>query len=218
MPTRITLVRHGQTVWNAIGRWQGHAVVPLNNEGREQAERIAGYLASNQPPCDYLYSSDLPRARETASIIAERLGQAVLLDERFREMDAGEWQGLTVDEIKAWDTERFEEMLADPYNNARPGGESYQDQEQRAFDAVQDLASRHPDQHVMIVTHEETIASILRATTGMDIPLSCLVPGSFIPNTSLTEIVHQEPTAWDVVTVGATPHFEMVNGHRHNGH
>jgi broad specificity phosphatase PhoE len=216
MPTRITLVRHGQTPWNAVGRWQGHAAVPLNEQGRQQAEVVAQYLAEIKFEIDVLYSSDLVRATETAEIIGKYLGKEVLVDARFREMDAGEWQGLTVDEIKAWDGGRFEKMLSDPYNIARPSGECYYDQEVRAYEAVQDLLAAYPDQHIMVVAHEETIASILRAAVNMEIPLSCFVPGSYIPNTSLTEIVYNEETQlWDAVVVGAVPHLENV---KQNGH
>ncbi|MCI0710296.1 MAG: histidine phosphatase family protein [Chloroflexi bacterium] len=216
MTTRITLIRHGQTDWNADGRWQGHAAVPLNDVGRQQAEVVGSYLASVGFTADYIYSSDLARARDTALIIAEFLDMEVFLDARFREMDAGEWQGLTVNEIKAWDGQRFEEMLSDPYTIARPGGECYEDQEGRAFDGVQDLLKKYPGKHIVVVAHEETIASVLRAAVGMEIPLSCLVPGSFIPNTSLTEVRYNEETGkWDDVLVGAVPHLEKA---KHNGH
>lgn len=220
MPTRITFVRHGQTAWNVSGRWQGHAAVPLNEEGRRQAEVIATYLAAIQFEIDHLYSSDLARAKQTAAIIGQHLSKPVLIDTRFREMDAGEWQGLTVDEIKAWDGPRFEEMLRNPYQIPRPGGECYHDQEERAFEAVQTLLDKHPDTHIMVVAHEETIASVLRAAVGMEIPLSCLVPGSYIPNTSLTEIVYNAKTGrWDKVRVGDVPHLApaaekiLQNGH-----
>lgn len=209
MPTRITLLRHGQTIWNQDGRWQGHAVVPLNDNGRNQAHTAGQYLANVQTDVDVLYSSDLPRASETAEIIASYLNMPVQYDRRLREMDAGQWQGLTVDQIKAWDPEGFEHMMSDPHRNARPDGESYLDQQARAFEAVQDLLAKYPDQHIMVVSHEETIASVLRAAVNMEIPLSCLVPGSYIPNTSLTEIEYDvETKTWNAIVVGATPHLE----------
>lgn len=209
MSTRITLLRHGQTPWNQDGRWQGHAVVPLNENGRSQAHIAGQYLANVQFDVDVIYSSDLPRASETAQIIASYLKHPINYDRRLREMDAGQWQGLTVDQIKAWDPEGFEFMMSDPANNQRPDGESYLDQEIRAFDAVRDLLDKYPDKHIMIVTHEETIASVLRAAVNMEIPLSCLVPGSYIPNTSLTEIEYDvDAQKWNAVSVGAVPHLE----------
>lgn len=210
MPTRITLLRHGQTSWNQDGRWQGHAVVPLNENGREQAHIAGRYLASVDTDIDVIYSSDLPRASETAQIVASYLNFEVNYDRRLREMDAGQWQGLTVDEIKAWDPEGFEHMMSDPHHNARPDGESYLDQQARAYDGVQDLLEKYPDKHIMIVTHEETIASVLRAAINMEIPLSCLVPGAYIPNTSMTEIEYDVAAeTWNAVVVGAIPHLEL---------
>src|SRR5688572_6765371 len=83
MPTRITLLRHGQTSWNVIGRWQGHGAVPLNEAGRRQAEVVGEYLAEVNFEVDYIYSSDLSRAAETAQIIARHLNMEVLYDQRF---------------------------------------------------------------------------------------------------------------------------------------
>ena len=209
MTTRITLLRHGQTLWNQDGRWQGHAVVPLNENGRSQAHIAGQYLANVQIDADVMYSSDLPRASETAQIIASYLNLPINYDRRLREMDAGQWQGLTVDQIKAWDPEGFEFMMSDPMHNQRPDGECYLDQEIRAFEAVQDLLAKYPDKHIMIVTHEETIASVLRAAVNMEIPLSCLVPGSYIPNTSLTEIEYDvDAQKWNAVSIGEVPHLE----------
>ncbi len=90
--TRILLVRHGESEWNAAGRWQGQADPPLTALGRRQARAAAAALG----PVDAIAASDLERARATAEILAEELGVGpLLLDEGLRERDAGEWSGLT---------------------------------------------------------------------------------------------------------------------------
>ncbi len=94
----IFLTRHGQTDWNAERRWQGHADPPLNERGREEAHALAESLVSHG--IEAIYSSDLVRARETAEIVAARLGLPVTLDARLREVDVGEWSGLTTPEIE----------------------------------------------------------------------------------------------------------------------
>src|SRR5260370_4131906 len=124
MPTLITLIRHGETSWNAQGKWQGHAHVPLNDEGRRQAARLAEYLAESNGDITAIYASDSVRAYETAQIIGARLGKSVVPDVRLREIDMGEWQGLTEDEVRTWDAERYAEVMSDPVNIARPGGAS----------------------------------------------------------------------------------------------
>ena len=95
--TRILLVRHGQSTWNADGRWQGRADPPLSELGQRQAavaaETVAGHGITR------VWASPLRRAHETASIVAARLGLAVHADDRLMERDAGEWQGKTRTEI-----------------------------------------------------------------------------------------------------------------------
>jgi broad specificity phosphatase PhoE len=96
MPTRILLVRHGQSEWNAAGRWQGQADPPLTDLGREQAWAAARSLGT----VDAIFASDLQRASETALLISGSLGVGpVVLDADLRERDAGEWSGLTRAEI-----------------------------------------------------------------------------------------------------------------------
>lgn len=96
MPTRVLLVRHGQSEWNALGKWQGQADPPLSDLGRRQARSAARALGA----VDAVVSSDLQRAAETAAIIAGELGIGpVILDPDLRERDAGEWSGLTRAEI-----------------------------------------------------------------------------------------------------------------------
>ena len=97
--TTILLARHGETDWNRERRFQGHADPPLNETGREQARTLAAELAGEE--LDAVYTSDLARANETAKIIASRLGVPVVVDAELREIDVGEWQGLTWPEA-AW--------------------------------------------------------------------------------------------------------------------
>jgi broad specificity phosphatase PhoE len=96
--TTIFIARHGQTDWNAEHRWQGHADPPLNERGRSEAQALAASLALRG--IEAIYSSDLARARETAEIVGARLGLPVVLDARLREVDVGEWSGLTTPEIE----------------------------------------------------------------------------------------------------------------------
>ena len=96
--TRLLLVRHGQSTWNADGRWQGQADPPLSDLGRLQARHAAASVGAVAG----IYASHLERARVTAEIIGEELGIGpVIVDERLSERDAGEWSGLTRPEIEA---------------------------------------------------------------------------------------------------------------------
>jgi probable phosphoglycerate mutase len=99
----MLLVRHGQSTWNAAGRWQGQADPPLSDLGRLQARLAAGALPEAVGgPLAAIYASDLERAAETARIIATELGGLeVVTEPGLRERDAGEWSGLTRAEIDA---------------------------------------------------------------------------------------------------------------------
>jgi probable phosphoglycerate mutase len=132
----LVLVRHGETDWNASGRAQGHADIPLNDTGRAQARVVARLLARFDPA--RLWSSDLARARETAQAIAEATGLTVELDRRLREYDVGERSGLTLHEA----AERFPEEYA-AYRAGRsatlaPGEETTEQVRDRVVPALLD--------------------------------------------------------------------------------
>ena len=207
MPTRITLIRHGESLWNANSRWQGQAVVPLSDEGRRQALLLAEHLSPLAAEIAAITSSDLLRARETAALIASRLNKPLTLDARLREIDTGQWQGLTVEEVEAWDGERLAAVRADPYNVPRPDGESYNQVADRALRALQDLVNQYPGQHVLAVTHGGTIRSILHRLGMTD-----KVP-RFFGNTSLTSLLHSSTgggAAWTLDTCNAMDHLGSV--------
>jgi len=134
--TTLLLVRHGETDWNAERRWQGHADVPLNARGLEQAQALADQLAAD--PVYVIYSSDLSRARDTATIVGERLSVDVLVDADLREIDVGPIEGLTAEEARSF--ERWQ-------------GEPKEEHAERVLRAVQRIAERHPGQRVLVVTH-----------------------------------------------------------------
>ena len=96
--TRLLCIRHAESVWNAQGRWQGQADPPLSDRGRADAAYAAGKLGGS---VERIVSSDLVRALETAEIIGRALGMDVDVDPGLREVDVGEWSGLTREEIEA---------------------------------------------------------------------------------------------------------------------
>ncbi|CAN5149831.1 hypothetical protein BH24ACT1_BH24ACT1_06650 [soil metagenome] len=153
LPVQILLVRHAQSEWNAIGRWQGWADPPLSELGRQQSRLAAKGLHD----IDVAVSSDLQRAIDTATLMVEPLGLApAKVEPRLRERDVGEWTGLTRDEIN----QRWPEALstmADP-----PGGESALTLQTRMVAAVTSLARTYPHASVLAVTHGGAIRSLER--------------------------------------------------------
>lgn len=159
--TRILLVRHGESEWNAVGRWQGQADPPLTDLGRRQAKAAAVAVGS----VDAIASSDLERARATAEIIADELRVGpVLVDADLRERDAGEWSGLTRAEIhRDWPG-----FLPDDPAGRRDGEHrppSWEPDEQllvRALAAVLRLAAQVGHGEALAVTHGGVVYAIER--------------------------------------------------------
>lgn len=159
MTTRLFLVRHGQSEWNAIGRWQGQADPPLSGGGADESARAVEALAGFRGP---VVSSDLRRAAQTANIVANALGLgAVALHEGLREIDVGEWCGLTHVEIDA----RFPGAL-DDWRAGRlerpPGGEDRASFRGRVLAALSAIAETHPGAEVLVVTHGGAIHTVER--------------------------------------------------------
>jgi probable phosphoglycerate mutase len=153
---RILLVRHGESVWNAEGRWQGAANPPLSDAGREQARALAD--AVRDAGIDSLVASDLDRARETAQIVADALGlPAPVIDAGWRERDVGEISGHTRAEIeKKWPglLERWRRGELE----SMPGGES--DITPRVVAALRHVAFEHDGVCTLVATHGGVIGAI----------------------------------------------------------
>jgi broad specificity phosphatase PhoE len=150
--TEILFVRHGETEWNRLHRWQGHADTPLNDTGRRQARELARELAAQR--VDAVYSSDLSRARETAEAIAAEHGLPVHLDPDLREIDVGGREGLTREEVE----QRFPDGGWD--------GETRDAHTRRVLRALERIAAEHPDGRVVVVGHGGTLRRAQEAALG----------------------------------------------------
>ena len=157
------VVRHGESTWNADGRYQGQTDVPLSALGALQAASLAERLTGQS--FDAVYSSDLARARQTAEVVAERLqgAPAVQLCPELREIDVGELTGLVVSEIKARYADYLTALQADPWGTRRPGGESMEDLFARCGTAFQVLRAAHPGGRVLAFTH----GGVVRVAVGL---------------------------------------------------
>jgi broad specificity phosphatase PhoE len=163
--TTVLLARHGETDWNRDRRWQGHADPPLNVAGRRQADALARALADT--PIEAIYASDLCRAVETAEIVAADRGLTVVADPELREINVGEWSGLTTSQIEA----RFPAGFA-RHNEGGDGwehGESHEEMSKRIAGAVGRIAAAHPEGTVLVVIHGGTIRALLATAAGIDL-------------------------------------------------
>jgi probable phosphoglycerate mutase len=144
----IYYIRHGQTAWNAAGRFQGSQDIPLNDLGREQAAHAGGILKGlmtrhGHTPGDFGFvSSPLGRARSTMAFVRTQLGlpaEDYALDDRLREIGFGHWEGFTLAQQEAAHPELFAARLIDKWELPAPGGESYAEVTLRMRDWVDSL-------------------------------------------------------------------------------
>jgi broad specificity phosphatase PhoE len=185
--TTLLLVRHGETDWNRDGRWQGGSDTRLNDLGREQARALAEELDGS---IDVVYSSDLARARETADIVATKLGLEVRVDPRLRERSFGSWEGLTTPEIEV----RF----ADSHRRWRDGdgagaddAETFEDFFVRVSAFLADVLRLHPRQEVLVISHGGSIRVIHALAAGVDyVRDHRLIPG--VANCSVARYVGRD--------------------------
>lgn len=197
---RVYIVRHGETDYNATGRWQGALDIPLNAQGRQQAALLAQWLVAQGETIDRIYTSDLTRAHETAEIIAKVHNLEVEKDLRLRETNVGVFQGLTNHEIDAQYAD-----IRHAWNNddhyVIPNGESRMQVHDRMMEVWQEWTNQLPLRHLMIVSHGGAIRWLLRG----------LFPNIdhdsyHLPNTSLT-IVQRTETGWTLERVGTVIHL-----------
>ena len=161
MPTTLVLVRHGETDWNREHRLQGHADTPLNDAGRRQAGELGALLSGERIAA--VYTSPLRRANETARVIADRLGLAVVEHEALREIDVGDWQGMTLDEVRA----RYPERLDEASHAGWPNGETHDQLGARVLPALLGLGPRHAGESILGVTHAGPLRVALAAAAGL---------------------------------------------------
>jgi alpha-ribazole phosphatase len=159
------LIRHGRTAWHAEGRYCGTADVPLDEIGRQQAERVAGALAARDIAA--VYSSPLSRCLELAEGVAAAKGLEVVVDQRLREIDLGRWDGQTYKEIVERDGAMLGRWTQDPTSVTIPGGESLNDVQDRAMDWLLEAAASHPDAVIVASSHGGPIRAMLAAVIGM---------------------------------------------------
>lgn len=165
--TRVVLVRHGQTEWNTAGRYQGQSNTELSAEGYKQAEQ----LAENFPVknVDSIYSSDLNRAFATAQKIADKFNLEVIPDKAFRELDFGDWEGLTYEEINSQWPDEVGDFFGAPEKLKIPNGETFSQAAERAVTRLKEIIACNENKTVVIAAHGAVIRSML--ATLMHIPL-----------------------------------------------
>jgi probable phosphoglycerate mutase len=202
MQTDLFLIRHGETVWNAESRFQGHQDSPLTPLGMAQAEAAARHL--RDAAIRALYSSDLPRTLQTAQPIAVATGLPIIAEPALCERSLGIFEGFTRVEVEARYATEFARHVAREPEFVIPNGESLQQLSQRGLAIMETLARRHGGERVAIVSHGALLTTFLRHLNG--IPLRDL--GKFtLRNGSISRIRFDTLTGtWTIISQGEIVH------------
>jgi 2,3-bisphosphoglycerate-dependent phosphoglycerate mutase len=208
--THIALIRHGETAWNIEHRMQGQEDSPLTALGLRQAECLGQRLADE--PIDRLYSSDLPRAYNTAREIGDPHRLEPLVDAALRERHFGVFQGLTVDEIRREFPDEFARHISGDPDFVIPEGESRRQFWERSVDALERIREACRGQRVVVVLHGGVLNILVKHVLGM--PIGTSTPFTLF-NAAINR-VRYDGDGWKLVTLGDVHHLEEVTSFQAN--
>jgi alpha-ribazole phosphatase/probable phosphoglycerate mutase len=168
--TRVWLIRHGEPADEARHRCYGSLDVGLSKKGREQMEHVAGYLKSE--PITSIYTSPRSRAREGARILAATVSHPVEVVEGLREIDFGDFEGLTYDEIAARYPDLYRKWMEKPTEVLFPNGESFPEMRTRVLKSFEAIQHKHDGETIAIVSHGGVNRIVLAG--ALQIPDKCI--------------------------------------------
>jgi probable phosphoglycerate mutase len=202
--TRLCVIRHGETAWNAEGRVQGQTDVPLSAQGAAQALALAAALAGERFAA--LYTSDLARVRQTAAPAARVLGLAPRLEAALRERHYGKFETLTYAEARERYPLDFARFKAKEPGYDFESGESLARFSRRALACVATIARRHAGEQVLVFTHGGVLEMVRRHALGIGLT----APRDFeIPNAAINWI-EVSATEWRVQAWGERGHLDAA--------
>jgi len=203
--TKLCLIRHGETTWNAERRLQGHTDIPLNTKGIQQARQMAQAIKNIKLSFDALYTSDLKRAADTANAIVELFGVEARVDSALRERHFGALQGLTIQEAPLLQPAIWQAHIARDLEHELAGGESIQQFALRVQTVLDKIQEQHSGQTILLVSHGGTLDMMYRIASKQLLRTERVAS---VPNASLNWITHQEGEGWSVEKWADTRHLE----------
>ncbi len=182
--TQLILIRHGETDWNRALRFQGHTDVPLNDLGQEQARRLGNKLMGVRS--QFLYCSDLLRAKQTAIPVQAALSLEPIYESQLREQFFGAVESMSVSEIKAKYPAEWNEWIKFDADYAMPDGETTRQFYDRIVAAMSAIVARHTDDTVAVVTHGGVLDMVYRSamSLGLGGPRQSAIPNAGVNKVS----------------------------------
>jgi broad specificity phosphatase PhoE len=209
-PVRILLARHGETVSNVEGRWQGQSDSPLTDRGWAQARELARALA--EEPVTAVYSSDLGRASQTAAEVARVHSLEVITDVRMREIHVGEWTGKGRAEIEAAWPKGLNAWATSPSTYLMPHGESLQEAQTRALEFFAECMPGHVGKTVVVISHGAIGQAIL--VNAMGLTLGDLWLKQRMDNCQISRLDWTPERGLELIELSDVRHLEEVGSLR----
>ena len=203
--TKLCLIRHGETAWNAERRLQGHTDIPLNARGEVQARQMARALKDAGITFDVMYTSDLKRAADTANAVTQLFGVGAKVEAALRERHFGALQGLSISEAPLLRPDIWQAHIARDLDHELEGGESIRQFALRVQSALDQIQEQHAGKTILIVSHGGTLDMMYRIASNQALSTERVVS---VPNASLNWITHQPGDGWIVEQWADTRHLE----------
>ena len=203
--TKLCLIRHGETAWNAERRLQGHTDIPLNAKGEIQALQMAQALKDKKLTFDVLYTSDLKRAADTAKAVVQLFGVKAQVESALRERHFGALQGLSISDAHLLKPDIWRAHIARDLDHELEGGESIQQFALRVQKALDQIQVEHAGKTILIVSHGGTLDMMYRIASNQALSAERIAS---VPNASLNWITHHQGAGWVVEQWADTRHLE----------
>lgn len=201
MATVVYLIRHGETEWNKIGRFQGSTDIALSEDGIKQAYLAADVLKGK---FDYIYASPLSRAKQTADIIGEASNITAQIEADIREINFGLWEGLTIEEIRDRYPKEFLSWRNSSQGYLMSDDISITDAGKRASEAIIKHVNEHLGERIAIIAHGGILKASLIHLFGWDMNM---YHKFFLGNTSITKLVFKKNDSPILATLNNTSHL-----------
>lgn len=200
--TTVLLVRHGETYYNAEKRYQGNLDIKLNKNGLKQAELLAKSLKNY--PIDVFISSPLSRAYVTTEKVAAEHGMTIAYtDDRFKEVDFGDWSGELIADLKVKYPDQFKLWQERPWLMTFPNGENLRDMQYRGRAALEDAVAKYPGKTIFIGAHSHLNAVIICSILGLDTEHFKQIQ----QNNTCVNVLKYEDGAWRLVLLNSVAHL-----------
>lgn len=201
--TTLYFVRHGETVWNQEKKYQGSTDISLSEVGKKQAKQLAQRF--RQVHLDAVYASPLMRAWETAAEVAGPKELSINPIEQLKEICFGDWEGLTVEEIKRLYGPQYADFLKDPYQNPFPGEGTYRLVLQRAKIGLERLWKETEGKQALVVSHGGMIRLLLIELFQLP---ECMFQKLWIDNTGVSIVEKNDDGSLLLRTVNDFSHLQ----------